>query len=298
MPDLPPGDLNDIVTSQLKGQQQNPSAFSQMWPYLLGPAAGGLAAKGAAALKAVVPIASALRTPRISNRIYSDTIGNFSGNKKYDFIRQALENSKARISPEGVQIGVRRSQDPSQVGKDALSGGVFYTPSAAAVNSPYRKGLFSRYGGPQIIGGTTLLRNPLFTHGDAGWLEDASDTLLGSKNRHNIQNEIYDIADHRLDNNLPEALKSVGSFRQKWSPETASIPPELFLGEKGSYSHWLNQAAIAHRAREMGYDSIVPMSYGESGNPRIDEIFDLRENKYPGPSGEYSLWPQFNPKGE
>jgi hypothetical protein len=54
----------------------------------------------------------------------------------------------------------------------------------------------------------------------------------------------------------------------------------------------LQEAAVAQKVRDSGYDAVIGHSKGKKG-PFISEVFDIRESHYPNQYGDFQLNPKF-----
>lgn len=228
-----------------------------------------------------------------------------------DILKRAVENTpQASINPDGhLVINLERRQKPEQEMSESVRGGVFYLPKGDKNFRHYNNGTgqqgANNYGGTQQIVGETAYTNPLVVKGATGGKspEMAYTQLLGKDAFKELQKDI-DSANvpSYIYNKEPELrVEQVQKFLEKHAPELSNHAEFIIENSaKGNQLRYaLQEAAVASAARKAGHDGIV--GYGvkrgeNSGKPFITEVFDVRENRYPSPSGEYSVHPQFEAK--
>src|SRR5258706_13596523 len=191
---------------------------------------------------------------------------------------------------------VRRQQQPSQAGKIVNSGGVFYEPK---YDSPSIYGDDIPWGGPQQIEGHTLFRNPRFVTHD--FVHHSGPNLFHPDEWEGIENQASEI-DSLLNDPKSHNLgrSELDAFRKSYSPDLPPLSKELVHQHSSYIWPWNTEAAIAQKARDLGHDSIITFSeehpsYEElqQGKPSLGEILDVRERRYPTPTGKFSLFPQY-----
>ena len=214
---------------------------------------------------------------------------------KTEFTEAVSNTPGASITPEGLLVNVSRFQKPEQELAESVRTGVFYLPTGSQ-QAKYYKGKGTTggaYGGEQSVVGDTLYKNPLFAKGATGGKapEEAYKTLVGKEQFTNMQNHLLRKTLYGEDKGA-EAYK----FLEKYAPEIAdnawNIAENSTQGNQFRYA--LQEAVFANEARKAGYDSIIGYSKGRKGRGNfLSEIFDVRENLYPSPSGEYGLTSEF-----
>lgn len=287
MPDQNSAPQNSSAQPQT---QDKPNFWGEYLPdiknWLLG--AGG-AALGAKSL-GIIPPSVALKIPRTKSFINKSL-----SPSDREMLIEAIKNTPhAQLSPEGLHLNIRRWQLPSQAGKPANSGGVFYEPKYN-FGSQYED---HPWGGPQYLEGKTLLRNPYFVPED--FVEHSGEYLFPNDEWEGIRDEIGNLSNVEENTDINKAHQDINSFRKDYSPDNPNIEKELIYPGSPYIYPWLSEGTVAQRARDLGYDSIVTFgnespSYEQlqGGKPHLGELMDLRENKYPTPQGGFSLFPQY-----
>lgn len=122
----------------------------------------------------------------------------------------------------------------------------------------------------------------------------------------------YDIAKLDLDSTLSmieEAKSYVGkrigsrkstivdveNFLDKYAPDLSGYGNYIIDNSKqgNQLKYALQEAAVAQRARDAGYDAVIGYSKKKSGDPFLSEVFDVREAIYPSAQGDYRLMDKF-----
>ena len=148
------------------------------------------------------------------------------------------------------------------------------------------------YGGTQEVVGDTLYKNPLFAKGGTGGKapEEAYKQLVGKEQFNTMQKDLMSTLQGR------DRGSEAYMFLEKYAPDIADNAWYIADNSKqgNQFRYALQEAVFANEARSRGYDSIVGYSKGrkDKGN-FLSEIFDVRENLYPSPSGEYGLTSEF-----
>lgn len=204
--------------------------------------------------------------------------------------RSAVENTPgASLADNVLSLRVSRRQKPEQALSPSVRGGVFYTPEGAAGARHYT-GRYG-YGGSQAISGETSFKNPLFTKGATGGKapETAFDSLMGKGAYETMRRDA--LSSLGFGKTSPQAVKT---FLQKYAPEMTDAADSIIANSKSGNQlpYALQEAAVASAVRRAGHDGVVGYSISrQDKKPFISEIFDVRENKYPSPSGDFSIWP-------
>jgi len=121
----------------------------------------------------------------------------------------------------------------------------------------------------------------------------------------------YDIAKMELDSTLkmineaksyigkniktrPATLVDVENFLNKYAPDLSEYASYIIdNSRKGNQLKYaLQEAAVAQKVRDAGYDAVIGHSKGKQG-PFISEVFDIRESHYPNQYGDFQLNPKF-----
>jgi len=216
-----------------------------------------------------------------------------------DVFRKAVENTPgASITDEGLVMNVMRKQKPQQAETESVRGGVFYLPEGSTGIKHY--GGTSGYGGTEKISGETLYKNPLFVKGATGGKapEAAYDQLMGKGAYEEMRKDALAvrhpdlISDKRY--NLSDAI-TPEQFLEKYAPDLKGYGDYIFYNsrEGNQLPYALQEAAVAQKVRDFGYDAVLGYSKKRTGDPVLSEVFDVREAIYPSTSGDYRLMDKF-----
>lgn len=240
---------------------------------------------GALTKMAMVPLAAARRSG-IPVNLPAD-----------DVFKAAVANTPgASVTDDGLVMSLMRRQKPEQALEPSVRGGVFYLPEGDK-NAKYYSGTGHHfaYGGLDKISGETAVRSPLFVKGATGGKapEAAFDQLLGKGSYQKMRADaLHMMGGYGLSRDL--RAESVERFLQQYAPELSGMGYHIVQNSsKGNQlAYALQEAAVASAARNAGHDAVVGFSTGKNG-PRISEVFDVREDAYPSPEGDFSVWRQF-----
>jgi hypothetical protein len=96
-------------------------------------------------------------------------------------------------------------------------------------------------------------------------------------------------------NTRPANLVNVENFLSKYAPDLTDYASYIIdNSKKGNQLRYaLQEAAVAQKARDAGYDAVIGQSKGKKG-PFISEVFDVRESHYPNQYGDFQLNPKFD----
>jgi hypothetical protein len=208
-----------------------------------------------------------------------------------DIFKQAVANTPtARITDEGLYINVMRKQKPEQAMTESVRSGVFYLPEGSTNIKHY--GGSTSYGGTDKITGETLYKNPLFVKGATGGkAPEAAYTQLTDKDQFKLLQ-----ADVMKAISGPQDIKYdlVEQFLNKHAPDLSGYASYIYdNSRKGNQLRYaLQEAAVAQKVRDAGYDAVIGHSKGKQG-PFISEVFDIRESHYPNRYGDFELNPKF-----
>jgi len=224
---------------------------------------------------------------------------------KTEFTEAISNTPGASITPEGLLVNVSRFQKPEQELSESVRTGVFYLPTGSQ-QAKYYKGKGSSggsYGGTQEVVGDTLYKNPLFVRGGTGGKapEDAYKQLVGKEQFDNMQKDLMSTIEsgrvtlRQSGSHLNRGTEAY-NFLEKYAPEIADNAWNIAENstQSNQFRMALQEAVIGNEARKAGYDSVIGYSSGRKGKGNfLSEIFDVRENLYPSPSGEYGLTSEF-----
>jgi hypothetical protein len=95
-------------------------------------------------------------------------------------------------------------------------------------------------------------------------------------------------------NTRPANLVNVEEFLSKYAPDLSDYASYIIdNSRKGNQLKYaLQEAAVAQKVRDAGYDAVIGHSKGKKG-PFISEVFDIRESHYPNQYGDFQLNPKF-----
>lgn len=208
-----------------------------------------------------------------------------------DIFKQAVANTPtARMTDEGLYINVMRKQKPEQAMTESVRSGVFYLPEGSTNIKHY--GGSTSYGGTDKITGETLYKNPLFVKGATGGkAPETAYTQLTDKDQLKLMQ-----ADLMKAISGPQDIKYdlVEQFLNKHAPDLSDYASYIYdNSRKGNQLRYaLQEAAVAQKVRDAGYDAVIGHSKGKKG-PFISEVFDIRESHYPNQYGDFQLNPKF-----
>jgi len=198
----------------------------------------------------------------------------------------AVRNTKgARITDDGLVIDLIRFQKPNQEGERSVRTGVFYLPAGSRDARYYRNAGTNKnandYGGTQVHRGETLLRRPFVVTATGGGMGpfQAFQRLRGARAADDLRRDLRQIISRIFSS--PEAQEgAVGEFLSTYGGNPNDAYDIIANSREGTQLYFaLQEHAIAHAVREGGYDAVVTVSV--SSNPRVVEIFDVREQTYP-----------------
>ena len=222
----------------------------------------------------------------------------FETGKPNEILKSAVENTPgASIDADGhLVVAITRNQRPEQELSSSVRGGVFYLPKGDA-NAKFYSGTNENfaYGGTQKIQGETAFKNPLVVKGATGGKapEAAYSQLMGKDKFKELNDDVSrSVGAYYLSKSDKKEL--VRQFLQKHAPEMEDYAYHILENSsKGNQLRYaLQEAAIASAARKAGHDGIVGYSElrgANKGKQKISEVYDVREDSYPSPHGDYSI---------
>jgi hypothetical protein len=210
-----------------------------------------------------------------------------------DIFRKAVENTPgAMVTEDGLVMNLMRKQKPQQAETESVRGGVFYLPEGSASMKHY--GGTNYYGGTEKIAGETLYKNPLVVKGATGGKapEMAYEQLMGKDGYKAMQEDVQKAAfsgSQNMRNDLVE------QFLENYAPDLSGYGSYIISNSKqgNQLRYALQEAAVAQKARDAGYDAVIGYSKKKSGDPFLSEVFDVREAIYPSREGDYRLMDKF-----
>jgi hypothetical protein len=210
-----------------------------------------------------------------------------------DIFKKAVENTPgAMVTEDGLVMNLMRKQKPQQAETESVRGGVFYLPEGSASMKHY--GGTNYYGGTEKIVGETLYKNPLVVKGATGGKapEMAYEQLMGKDGYKAMQEDVQKAAfsgSQNMRNDLVE------QFLENYAPDLSGYGSYIISNSKqgNQLRYALQEAAVAQKARDAGYDAVIGYSKKKSGDPFLSEVFDVREAIYPSRQGDYRLMDKF-----
>ena len=207
--------------------------------------------------------------------------------------KKAVENTPgAMVTEDGLVMNLMRKQKPQQAETESVRGGVFYLPEGSASMKHY--GGTNYYGGTEKIVGETLYKNPLVVKGATGGKapEMAYEQLMGKDGYKAMQEDVQKAAfsgSQNMRNDLVE------QFLENYAPDLSGYGSYIISNSKqgNQLRYALQEAAVAQKARDAGYDAVIGYSKKKSGDPFLSEVFDVREAIYPSRQGDYRLMDKF-----
>ena len=90
-------------------------------------------------------------------------------------------------------------------------------------------------------------------------------------------------------------IVDVENFLEKYAPDLSGYGSYIISNSKqgNQLKYALQEAAVAQKARDAGYDAVIGFSKKKSGDPFLSEVFDVREAIYPSAQGDYRLMDKF-----
>lgn len=242
--------------------------------------------KAMAELAMQVPL-TGIVSPKVVNEL-----GMATTLPKDDIFTQAVANTpNARITDEGLYLNLMRKQKPQQAMTESVRSGVFYLPEGSANIKHY--GGSNNYGGTEKITGETLYKNPLFVKGATGGKapETAYAQLTDKNQLKTLQDDVFKAVNSGSPNMRVDLVQQ---FLDKHAPDLSDYAHYIIDNSRqgNQLRYALQEAAVAQKVRDAGYDAVIGHSKGKQG-PFISEVFDVRESHYPDAYGEFQLNPKF-----
>lgn len=287
----PGGVLNPPNLAYQQGYEQGePFGYAAMALPMVKPTAKALAPKAGemaegylrsiGGIADIVPVETA-RSIRMPTTLPAD-----------DIFKKAVENTPgATVTDEGLVMNLVRKQKPSQAETESVRGGVFYLPEGSSNMKHYGGSNF--YGGTEKIAGETLYKNPLVVKGATGGTAPANAyiELAGKEGFASMKDSLMDTI--RAPRNMQD--EAVEKFLEQYAPDLSGYGSYITSNsrEGNQLRYALQEAAVAQKARDAGYDAVIGYSTKKSGDPFLSEVFDVREATYPSAQGDYRLMDKF-----
>ena len=95
--------------------------------------------------------------------------------------------------------------------------------------------------------------------------------------------------------NRQSTIVDVENFLEKYAPDLSGYADYIIGNSKqgNQLKYALQEAAVAQKVRDSGYDAVLGYSKKRTGDPVLSEVFDVREAIYPSTSGDYRLMDKF-----
>jgi hypothetical protein len=213
---------------------------------------------------------------------------------------KAVENEpSAQITEQGLLMNLKRMQTPEQSGMESVRTGVFYLPEGQSANLKHYKGK-TGYGGAEAIEGETLYKNPLFVKGATGGKapEAAYDSLMGKGSYEQMRGEV--LKSYGYNANQSQKIEAVQGLLEKYngldSDDAYNMAYNIVSNSKGGNTlpYAIQENIVANAVRNAGHDAVLGYGKGRGDKGEFfSEVFDVREQAYPTPQGDFELMPQF-----
>jgi hypothetical protein len=288
----PGGLLNPPNLAYQTGYEQGePFSYAAMAAPMAVPAAKALAPKAGqmtenylrsiGGIADIVPVDTA-RSIRMPTTLPTD-----------DIFKKAVQNTPgATVTDEGLVMSLMRKQKPQQAETESVRGGVFYLPEGSSNMKHY--GGTNYYGGTENIAGETLYKNPLVVKGATGGKapEEAYIKLTSKDNLKEMQDDVFKAVNSGSPNMRSDLIEQ---FLAKHAPDLEGYSDYIISNSKqgNQLRYALQEAAIAQKTRDAGYDAVIGYSKKKTGDPFLSEVFDVREAIYPSKHGDYRLMDKF-----
>ena len=199
--------------------------------------------------------------------------------------------------------GLKTMQDDvSSIISDYGSGNVKVIVDGVATNSPVASRILRMGGNPDTF--IESMQTKLNTQKQA--LEKASkEEVLDGVSEYDIAKMDLDSTLNMIDeaksyvgkriSNRQSTVVDVENFLEKYAPDLSGYADYIIGNSKqgNQLKYALQEAAVAQKARDAGYDSVIGYSKKRTGDPVLSEVFDVREAIYPSTSGDYRLMDKF-----
>jgi hypothetical protein len=192
--------------------------------------------------------------------------------------------------------------DVNSIISDYGSGNVKVIVDGVATNSPVASRILRMGGNPDTF--IESMQTKLNTQKQA--LEKASkEEVLDGVSEYDIAKMELDSTIKMIDeaksyvgkriSNRQSTVVDVENFLEKYAPDLSGYADYIIGNSKqgNQLKYALQEAAVAQKARDAGYDAVLGYSKKRTGDPVLSEVFDVREAIYPSTSGDYRLMDKF-----
>jgi hypothetical protein len=216
-----------------------------------------------------------------------------------EFMTAVKNEPSAQVTDEGLLMNLVRKQLPEQSMAESVRTGVFYLPEGQSANLKYYKGK-TGYGGAESIEGQTLYKNPLFVKGATGGKapETAYDSLIGKGAYKQMRDDV--LKSYGYNSNQSQKIEAVQGLLQKYngldSDDAYNMAYNIVSNSKSGNTlpYAVQENIVANAVRNSGHDAVLGYGKGRGDKGEFfSEVFDVREQNYPNPQGDYQLMPEF-----
>lgn len=215
----------------------------------------------------------------------------------------ALENTPGvQMHPDGsLELDLVRYQTPEQAGAPSVRAGVFYMPEAKSPYERHFKTGANGYGGTDRIQTRSTFHDPLLVQAAAGGKapEAAYDFLKGKKAYQTMRDDVLKNAMGSFYGDTgrrgsQEHIAQVATLLERYGVEPGEARNIVTNSAKGNTLPYAIQERIVSQAvKDAGYDGVIGYSKRLKGQPRLTEVFDVRQEDYPVVSGENRRFEEF-----
>lgn len=216
-----------------------------------------------------------------------------------EFMTAVKNEPSAQITEEGLLLNLTRRQKPEQAGSESVRTGVFYLPEGQKKNLTHYKGN-TFYGGSSPIEGETLYKNPLFVKGATGGKapEAAYTQIMGKDAMKKMDADIFSAVNEKnwMSKQDPDLyVERISRLLSDYGGDPSMARFIINNSKQGNQLRYaIQENIIANAVRNAGHDAVLGYGKGRGGKGEFfSEVFDVREQNYPTPQGDYQLMPQF-----
>jgi len=250
---------------------------------------------GAGLLNAMTPQPMNIVPPNVARQINMPV--NLPQSK--EFMTAVKNEPSAQVTDEGLLMNLVRRQKPEQAGDESVRTGVFYLPEGQKKNLTHYKGN-TFYGGSLPIEGETLYKNPLFVKGATGGKapEAAYTQIMGKDAMKKMDADVFSAVNERnwMSKQDPDLyIERISRLLSDYGGDPSMARFIINNSKQGNQLRYaLQENIIANAVRNAGHDAVLGYGKGRGGKGEFfSEVFDVREQAYPTPEGDYQLMPQF-----
>jgi hypothetical protein len=216
-----------------------------------------------------------------------------------EFMTAVKNEPSAQITEEGLLLNLTRRQKPEQAGSESVRTGVFYLPEGQKKNLTHYKGN-TFYGGSSPIEGETLYKNPLFVKGATGGKapEAAYTQIMGKDAMKKMDADIFSAVNEKnwMSKQDPDLyVERISRLLSDYGGDPSMARFIINNSKQGNQLRYaIQENIIANAVRNAGHDAVLGYGKGRGGKGEFfSEVFDVREQTYPTPQGNFELMPNF-----